>query len=94
VLNKLYDSKPPQRLNIFLSIIDSWKTWQIYYKKKIYIYTVKKILLKCKEKKKKVILKKRMESGKEEDACHIEKVTVGSVTKVQKKMLSSGRGHD
>jgi hypothetical protein len=26
-----------------------------------------------------------MESGKEEDACHIEKVTVGSVTKVQKK---------
>jgi hypothetical protein len=57
VLNKLYDSKPPQRLNIFLSIIDSWKTWQIYYKKNIYIYTVKKILfkkilLKCKEKKK------------------------------------------
>jgi hypothetical protein len=63
--------------------------------KYIYIYKVKKILLKCKEKK--VILKKRkkrMESGKEEDACHIEKVTVGSVTKVQKKMLSSGRGHD
>jgi hypothetical protein len=78
-----------------LEKLDKYIIKKIY----IYIYTVKKILLKkillkCKEKKKKVILKKRMESGKEEDACHIEKVTVGSVTKVQKKMLSSGRGHD